>query len=118
MTHALPWTLKSVPQAQVVSAPLATSPAALVEFAGQATQVLLATRKFAAHSPQAVSGPEASSPAALIVPAGQATHAFETTCWLVRQRIAVQLVSAPLASSPAGRVVPAAHDTHALLTTC
>ena len=73
---------------QVVSAADASSPAALVVPAGQATQVFPLTASFAAQrvASQVVSAADASSPAALVVPAGQATQAFALTASLAAQR--------------------------------
>ena len=101
---------------QVVSAPVASSPAALVDPAAHATHAFPLTLSFAAHSvaSQVVSAPEASSPAALIDPAAHATHALDATRWFEAHSAPSHVVSAPEASSPAALVVPVAHATHAL----
>ena len=107
--------LKTVVDAHAVSAPEASSPAALVNPAAHATHAFPLTLSFAAHSvaSQVVSAPEASSPAALIDPAAHATHALDATRWFEAHSAPSHVVSAPEASSPAALVVPAAQATHA-----
>ena len=66
---------------QLVSLPLASSPAACALPAGQATQAWAETYSFSVHKidAQVVSAPEASSPAAREVPAAHATQVFPET---------------------------------------
>jgi len=78
-------------ESQVVSAPLASSPAALVVPAGHAAHAFELTSSLAAQTvaSQVVSA-QTSSPAALVVPAGHATHAFKLTISSAAQMMASQ----------------------------
>ena len=75
---------------QVVSAPEASSPAALVEAPSHSVQTLDLTYLSAEHKvlSHAVFAPLAGSPAALVVPAAHATQALEETYSLAAQSVA------------------------------
>jgi len=95
----------------VVSAPVASSPAALVEPAAQSVHTLELTYWSAVQliASQVVSAPVASSPAALLVPAPQAAQALEVTFWLAAHKVAVQ---PPVTAAVVGVGVPVRPALH------
>ena len=109
-------------RSQVVSAPVARSPAGRVKSTPHGTHRLSSTRSSSPQTTvsQLVSGPLAGSPASFSVPAGHATQVFALTASFTAQKVVSQAVSAPEASSPAALVVPAGQATQvfALTASC
>jgi len=69
-------------------------------------------------SSQRVLEPLASSPAALVVPGRHGTQAFETTRWLIAQRVAVHpdRVKGPAEAEAETAAVPEAPAAHSAVT--